>query len=77
MTDDQAPEREADNERLVPAVRLSISMVKRGSESIASNYLHDEIVALDRRKPVAIELPYEDVGDGFERSIVVELRLHD
>jgi hypothetical protein len=77
MTDGQAPKRDADDGMDVPVVRVLISSVKRGAESIASNYLHYSIVALDPDEPVTIEAPYEDIGDGFERSIVVELRLHD
>jgi hypothetical protein len=74
MTGDQTAKRDADDGMGVPVVRVSISSVKRGAESIASESLHDAIVALDRREPVAIEVPYEDIGDGFVRSVIVELR---
>jgi hypothetical protein len=77
MTDDPAAKRDAEDRMGVPEVRVSISIVKRAAESIASNYLHDAIVALDRDEPVAIEVPYEDIRDGCERSVIVELRLHD
>jgi hypothetical protein len=65
------------DEPVVPTARVSISIVKRGAESIASSTLHDAIVPLDRNQPSCIEVPYEDIGDGFERSVIVELRLHD
>jgi hypothetical protein len=77
MADGHAPKRDADDGAGVPAVRVLISSVKRGAESIASNYLHYGVVTLDRHEPVAIEVPYEDIGDGFERSVIVELRLHE
>jgi hypothetical protein len=77
MTGDKTANRDADDGPGVPVVRVSISSVKRGPESIASDSLHDAIVALDGVEPVAIEVPYEDIGDGFERSVIVELRFHD
>jgi hypothetical protein len=77
MSGDQTVKRDADDGMGVPVVRVSISSVKRGAESIASDFLYDAIVALDRDEPVAIEVPYEDIGDGFERSVIVELRFHD
>jgi hypothetical protein len=77
MTDGQAPERNAADTTGAPAVRVLISSVKRGAESIASSYLHYAIVTLDPNEPTTIEAPYEDIGDGFERTIIVELRLHE
>jgi hypothetical protein len=77
MTDDQIPERDADEGTGVPVVRVLISSVKRGPESLASSYLHYAIVTLDQNEPVTIEAPYEDMSDGFERTVIVELRLHE
>jgi hypothetical protein len=59
------------------AARVSISIVKRGGDSIASITLHDTIVPLDRHQATAIEVPYEEIDDGFARSVVVEVRFHD